>query len=184
MGLTGARWPEELAVEEAGVVLRGPDPVDAQAITDAVLANQDHLRRFLPWAETPSTVDQQAVRLATAREAMLVGGDATYTVLDAADEATVVGAVGLHRRRGPGVVEIGYWLVADRQGQGTMTHIVRRVAALAFDEDEAVHTVQIRCHRDNHRSAGVPRRLGFALVSEDGDHLVWELRRDLPPTIG
>ena len=182
--MTDTTWPEELAVEEAGVVLRAPDPVDAQAITDAVLANQEHLRRFLPWAESPSTVDQQAVRLATAREAMAAGGDATFTVLDAVDEGAVVGAIGLHRRRGPGVIEIGYWLVADRQGQGTMTRIVRRVAALAFDEDATVHTVQIRCHRDNHRSAGVPRRLGFALVSEDGDDLVWELRRGSAPTIG
>ena len=162
-------------MEDAGVVLHGPDPIDAQAITDAVLANQDHLRRFLPWAEAPLTVDQTAVRLATAREALLVGGDAAYTVLDASDGA-VVGAVGLHRRRGPGVIEIGYWLVADRQGKGTMTHIVRRATALAF-EDETVHTVQIRCHRDNHRSAGVPRRLGFRLVAEEADDLVWELPR-------
>jgi RimJ/RimL family protein N-acetyltransferase len=181
------RWPLEVTVESAGVRLRAPDPIDAQAITDAVVANRDHLRRFLPWAETPTTVDQQAVRLATIREALEAGADAIYTLVEVGDrdgererdgdgEDRVIGTVGLNRRQGPGIIEVGYWLVADAEGRGIMTEAVRRVVPLCF-EDETVDVVQIRCHRDNVRSAGVPRRLGFTLVAEDGDDLVWELRR-------
>jgi RimJ/RimL family protein N-acetyltransferase len=166
-------WPVEVAVDEVGIVLRAPDPIDAEAMTDAINANRDHLRRFLPWAEEPLTVDAQAVRLAVGREAFDHGGDATYTI---ASGTEIVGGLGAHRRRGPGIIEIGYWLTADAEGQGIITSAVRTLLPVCF-EDDGTHTVQIRCHRDNVRSAAVPRRLGFTLVAEEDDDLVWELRR-------
>ena len=168
-------WPLQLTVDGAAIPieLRAPDPIDAEAMTVAINANRDHLRRFLPWAEERAAVDAQAVRLAVGREAMEQGGDATYTIASG-DE--VVGGIGFHRRRGPGVLEIGYWLTADAQGNGVITAAVRTLLPQCFADGDT-HTVQIRCHRDNTRSAAVPRRLGFALVGEDGDDLVWEIHR-------
>jgi RimJ/RimL family protein N-acetyltransferase len=168
-------WPEEVVVEgaEVDVVLRAPDPIDAEAITDVVQANRDHLRRFLPWAEEPLPVDQQAVRLAVGREAFEQGGDVTYTIFSAGE---VIGGLGLHRRRGPGRIEIGYWLAADAEGQGVITSAVRELLPVCF-ADPTIDIAQIRCHRDNVRSAAVPKRLGFELVGEDGDSFVWELPR-------
>jgi RimJ/RimL family protein N-acetyltransferase len=160
-------------VEEAGVVLRGPDPRYAEAVTDAVNTNRDHLRRFLPWAEEPSTIDAQAVRLAVGREAFDLGADATYLMFDAATDE-LIGTVGLHRRRGPGRIEIGYWLVATAEGEGRITASVRQLLPVCF-ADDSIDIAQIRCHRDNVRSAAVPRRLGFELVGEEEDTLVWEL---------
>jgi RimJ/RimL family protein N-acetyltransferase len=168
-------WPDEVVVADVGVVLRAPDPIFAEAVTDAVNANRDHLRRFLPWAEEPATVDAQAVRLAVGREAFDLGADATYLLFEAATDE-LVGTVGLHRRRGPGRIEIGYWIVAEAEGRGLITSAVRELLPVCFT-DPTIHIAQILCHRDNVRSAAVPRRLGFGLVGEDGDSLVWELAR-------
>jgi RimJ/RimL family protein N-acetyltransferase len=170
-----ATWPEEVVVDGAAVpvVLRAPDPIDAEAISAAVRANRDHLRRFLAWAEEPLAVDQQAVRLAVGREAYEQGGDVTYTIFSGEE---VIGGLGLHRRRGPGRIEIGYWLVADAEGHGIITTAVRQLLAVCF-ADPTIDIAQIRCHRDNVRSAAVPARLGFDLVGEEDDSLVWELHR-------
>jgi RimJ/RimL family protein N-acetyltransferase len=51
---------------------------------------------------------------------------------------------------------------------------VRALLPICF-ADETIDIAQIRHRRDNGRSAAVPRRLGFELVGEDGDSLVWEL---------
>jgi ribosomal-protein-serine acetyltransferase len=168
-------WLQEIVVDEVGAVLRAPDPVDAEAVADAVNTNRDHLRRFLPWAEERATVDAQAVRLAIAREAFDLGADATYLLFDARTDE-LVGTIGLHRRRGPRRIELGYWLVASAEGRGLITACVRRLLPLCF-ADDTIDIAQIRCHRDNVRSAAVPRRLGFEFVGQEEDTLVWELEQ-------
>ena len=173
-------WPVEVEVG-GDVVLRAPDAIDAEAIAGAVNSSLSHLSRFLDWATEPTTVDNQAVRQAIAREAFDAGGDAMYTVFEG-DE--VVGAIGLHRRLGPDALEIGYWLRVGAEGRGIMTSAVRRAAALAFEVDR-VERVVIVCHPDNVRSAAIPARLGFTLVEVDErPRMVWELRRAAARTIG
>ena len=168
-------WPVEIAVEGfEGVVLRAPDPIDAAAIVDVVERSRAHLSRFLEWAAEPTTVDAQAVRLAVARAAFDAGGDGAYTLFEG-DE--VIGAVGVHRRAGPGALEVGYWLAAGAQWRGVMTGAVRAAIGVAFAVDDAERIV-IHCHPDNVRSAAIPRRLGFTLVEiDDRPRMVWELRR-------
>ena len=174
-------WPAEVGVVVDGtddVVLRAPDPIDAESTADAVNSSLSHLARFLDWAHEPTTIDFQALRLAIAREAFDAGGDALYTIFDG-DE--VAGGVGLHRRLGAGALEVGYWLRATHEGRGIMTAAVRTVVRLAFDVDGAARVV-IHCHPDNVRSAAIAQRLGFTLTGvDDRPRMVWELRRDAAP---
>ena len=173
-------WPVEVAVT-AELTLRAPDPIDAEAITEAVNSSLPRLAVFLDWATEPARVDDQAVRQAIARAAFDAGGDAMYTIFEGDD---VVGAVGLHRRLGPGAIEIGYWLRTGAEGRGIMSAAVRRAATLAFDVDGAERVV-IVCHPDNVRSAAIPARLGFTLVEvDDRPRMVWELRPTPARTIG
>ncbi len=177
-----SRWPAEIEVA-GGVVLRAPDPIDAEAIADAINQSLDHLRGFMVWASQPATVEQQATRLALAAEDFSAAGDAHYTMFFG-DE--VIGGLGLHRRQGAGVLEVGYWLRADHEGRGTMTSAVRAVLPVAFDVDGAAR-VMIRCDKANSRSAAIAQRLGFVLVDEEtfeveapaqsGRMLVWELSK-------
>lgn len=167
----------------AGVVLRAPDPVDAEAVTEAANSSLDHLRPFMEWAAEPATVDRQAVRLALAREDFAAGGDAHYTIFEG-DE--VSGGVGLHRRQGPDAIEIGYWVRADRQGRGIITASVSALLPVAFGA-EGIERVVIRCDEANTRSATIPQRLGFGLAGMEeydavapgqiGRMMRWELRR-------
>ncbi len=181
-------WPLAIEVDvenlgDGGVVLRAPDPIDASAATQAITASLDHLRPFMEWASKPPAVDQQALRLAVGREAFDAGGDANYLIFGG-DE--VIGGIGLHRRQGPGVLEIGYWLRPDREGGGVISAAVRALLRVAFEVDGAERVV-IRCDQANTRSAAVAERCGFTLVdvvddvpkapANTGRMMVWEQRR-------
>ncbi len=179
--MTETDWPTSIEVGD-GLVLRAPDPIDAEAVADAINSSLDHLRPFMAWAKGATAVDQQAVRLAISREAFDVGGDAGYTIFDGPD---VVGSMGLHRRGGPRDLEIGYWVRAGCEGRGIITRCARAVTALAFDAP--VDRVVIRCDAANVRSSAVAERLGFtfshveeaepAAPANTGRMMVWELRR-------
>jgi RimJ/RimL family protein N-acetyltransferase len=182
MGVTAGRWPAEIEVA-GGVVLRSPDPVDAEAVTAAINQSLDHLRGFMVWAAEAATVEQQATRLALAAEDFSAGGDAHYTMFLGDD---VIGGLGLHRRQGPGALEVGYWIRADHEGRGIMTSAVRAVLPVAFDVDGATRVV-IRCDEANARSAAIAQRLGFVRLgvqtfeveapAQSGRMLVWELSK-------
>ena len=185
-----AGWPLEIVVDaDEGIVLRAPDAIDAEAMADAINRSLAELGLWMPWASAPARVDDQAIRLAVAREAMDAGGDAIYTVFEAGD---VLGAVGVHARQGPGALEIGYWLRSDRTGRGIISRCVRALRDLALSRP-GIDRVEIHCDEANARSAGVARRAGFTHVgtrdeerSAPGDTnrtMVWEFRRgDEPET--
>ena len=89
-------------------------------------------------------------------------------------------------RRGPGTIEIGYFLHPSAVGHGYAT---RATAALteAGRRLRGVHHVLIFCDAANVRSAAIPRRLGYTLSrtearaveapAESGTTLVWEWPR-------
>jgi RimJ/RimL family protein N-acetyltransferase len=91
-------------------------------------------------------------------------------ILDPA-ETEVLGGTGLHRRQGPGTIEIGYWVRPDRAGRGLITRVAAALteAGLALED---VDEVRIRCDVANVRSSAIPRRLGYRLVGfEDAERL-------------
>lgn len=172
-------WPDEIDAGD-GLVLRRPDPIDAEAITEAIQDSLDELRPWMPWAADPPEVDQQAVRLAVVGEAFDAGGDASYTVFL---DDIVVGVVGVHDRVEPDGREIGYWLRTGWTGRGLMTRAVGALVQVVFDA--GVERIEIHCDEANRRSAGVPRRLGFHHVAtveeprsapaDTNRTMVWEL---------
>ena len=77
----------------------------------------------------------------------------------------LVGGTGYHRRIGPGGVEIGYWVAADRQGEGIATRSVHLLAAAALARPD-VDRVEIRHDVTNVASRRVCERSGFVLVGK------------------
>ena len=171
--------PERIVAGPVVLEVLGPEWADE--VADAINENLDHLRPWMVWAHRSTTTQEQAMRLAVAGEQARAGGDASYTILDG---GRVVGGCGLHRRDGD--LEIGYWLVADAEGQGFVTAAAAALARVAFERFDAP-TVTITCDEANVRSAAVPRRLGFAHVeTRDEDRsapadtnrtMVWRLAR-------
>ena len=83
-------------------------------------------------------------------------------------DGEVVGGSGLHRRRGPGVLEIGYWVHVDHVGKGIATETSAMLTTAAFTVP-GIERVEIHHDKANVASAGIPRRLGFTLAEETID---------------
>ena len=163
-------------VEAGDVVLEVHGPDDAAAVADAINDSLDHLRPWMEWAQRPTNVQEQAMRLAMNVERAQAGGDVVYSIVDGGGR--VVGGCGLHHRGEPESIEIGYWLRAGETGKGYVTAAAAGLTRVAFDEFRR-EIVRITCSKDNERSAAVPARLGFTMVGlRDDATMVWELRID------
>lgn len=147
------------ALSAPPVRLRRWRPEDLDPLERELDHSRAHLAEWLPWA---GAADRQSLAhfLLASQASFDARTDFGYAVWDQA--ATLVGGAGLHARRGPGALEIGYWIAVDRIGRGYATAAARALteAALALGD---VERVVIRCDEANTRSAAVPRKLGYRL---------------------
>jgi RimJ/RimL family protein N-acetyltransferase len=137
----------------------------------------------MAWASTPMDVEQRGEWILEDRRSREAGGDRIYG-LWLGDR--IVGGCGLHRRVGPGGLEIGYWIHAAFVRRGLATEAVRRLVAIAF-EDPEIDRVEIHHDVANERSGLVARAAGFTHVedrsdepaapAETGVERVWRLTR-------
>ncbi|HLY48612.1 MAG TPA: GNAT family protein [Solirubrobacteraceae bacterium] len=157
--------PEHL--EGYGVTLRRWRADDVELLHRAVDESYAHLRPWMDWvAQEPLSVEQRRAMLRRWEEDWRAGGDIIYGTM--IDEARVAGGCGLHHRRGPGVLEIGYWTHPAhlRRGIATAAALLLTDAAFALPD---IEFVEIHQDRANTASRGVPRRLGYELVEERPD---------------
>ena len=103
-----------------------------------------------------------------------MGGD---SVLGLFVDGAVAGSFGLHRRRGPETLEIGYWVHVDHLRQGLATRAAGLLSEAALSVP-GITRVEIHHDKANTASAGVPRKLGYQLVGERPD------RPEAPGEIG
>ncbi|MGA2837695.1 MAG: GNAT family protein [Acidimicrobiales bacterium] len=168
------------------VDLRRWEPDQASALLDAVEASIAELRPWMPWAAVPPTEDGLRARLTEGVDAFDGDEEWTYTVAEPG-AGRVLGSVGVHRRGDAATVEIGYWIRTDVTGRGYATMCARALTATAFTHLPWVLRTEIRMDEANHRSAAVPRRLGYRLdrevdreivaPAESGRGLVWVMER-------
>jgi RimJ/RimL family protein N-acetyltransferase len=176
---TGA--PPEM-VEAGLLILRRVRAADAGAIAAAVGASLDHLRPWMAWA-VPEAADlrTQQVRVTEADEMWAAGTDYIYSVITA-DEGTLVGAIGMHRRIGDGGIEIGYWTAVQQTRRGFATAAAQALTSVALGMP-GVRRVEIHCDEANIASNAIPRKLGYRLdriddhepeaPGERGRRLIW-----------
>lgn len=161
--------PRELLpqrVEGDGVLLRRWLVSDAEALARAVTESEDHLRPWMAFmAHEPQTLEQRRAMLREREREWLQGGDVMLGVFI---DGEVAGSCGLHRRRGPFALEIGYWVHPDYTGRGLASTVVRLLTDAAFSV-AAIASVEIHTDKANLASAAVPRRLGFRFVGETPD---------------
>jgi RimJ/RimL family protein N-acetyltransferase len=141
----------------------------------AVNESLTHLAPWMEWAQDPAT-DGSIGRFL----------EFGYVLIDPDAEA-IVGGCGLHRRLGPGAIEIGYWVHVGHTRRGIAT----AVAAALRDEAYAigVERVELHCDETNVASAGVARSAGFQLVGtvprpprtpgESGMEMIWRPRGEI-----
>ena len=160
---------------------------DAEAFNAAVHESLDELRPWMPWAaEEPRPVAERLELIRRWARERREGGDHSFGIfLDGA----VAGACGLHRRIGPGGLEIGYWVRTRDTGRGVATEAARRLCEHAF-ADPAVDHVEIHHDRANAASGRIPAKLGFERIEErpnapeapgeEGVEVIWRLNRRGP----
>ena len=157
------------------MALRRWRPEDAPILHQAVKESVEHLRPWMGWvAQEPLALDQRRAMLRRWEQTWLGGGDANYGIFVGDD---VAGACGLHYRRGPKAIEIGYWVHPAFLRRGAATGAAWLLTDAAFAVPGIEH-VEIHHDKANERSRGVPHRLGYRLTGEAPDP------RDAPAEIG
>lgn len=134
------------------------DLADADELFSLTDANRLYLRRWLPWLDSVRRVDDTRtfIRAAQAQAARNDGVQLALVVDD-----RIAGVVGHHqvdwRNRS---TSLGYWIGESYQGRGLTTAACRALIGRAF-ESARLNRVEIRCAVGNHRSRGIPVRLGL-----------------------
>ena len=183
--------PERIALDD-GITLRWFTADDADAIARAVGESLDHLKPWMPWADAQSAdVAFQRERLRHQPQQRARGEEWQYGIF-ASDADTVLGSIGLMTRRGPGTLEIGYWVHVDAGNRGLATRAARALTDVGMRTRD-IDRMIITCDEANVRSAAIPPRIGYTLErveqrqpeapGESGRMQIWVLRtRTAPPT--
>lgn len=169
-------FPEEFYTDR--LIIRAPKVEDAEAVQRAVVASQDALKDWMPWAQEKESIEQRVRNLRQAVADFITRKDLRLHLF-LKETGEFVGCSGLHRidwdvRK----FEIGYWIDSKFEGKGLMTEAVERITTFAFEELKA-NRVEIRCDSENVRSRSVAERLGYILegtlhhdsLSADGKRL-------------
>ncbi|WP_180356386.1 MULTISPECIES: GNAT family N-acetyltransferase [Kitasatospora] len=176
-----ARPPELLDLPD-GFVLRRRTLADADTVNEVIVRDLEHLRPWMAWATTAPTLERSREMTKIGWQLWEDGTDFMYVLGRADQPGSVLGMFGLHRRIGPGAIEIGYWVAREYTGRSLATNGAAALteAALALPD---VERVEIHCDQANAASAAVPRKLGYRLdrvheespttPAETGKKLIW-----------
>jgi len=158
------RLPDRISTPR--LVLRPWTEDDVDDLAAAIRASLDHLRPWMPWvAHEPLGREQRLDLIRQWCAEWEAGGDAVY---GAFRDGLVIGGCGLHRRSGPGVLDIGYWIHAQHTQKGYAKELTLALATTALALP-GVDRVDLHHDRANVASGGVPRSLGFTFVGERED---------------
>jgi RimJ/RimL family protein N-acetyltransferase len=156
--------PSRLETER--LILRCPRPGDGALLADAERESHDELRPWMPWAQTPRTLEDAEVYCRRMAAKFILREDLVFLAFERdADggEGRLVASTGLHRmdwavRR----FEIGYWRRTGCGGRGVVTEAAAALADLCFDRLDA-RRVELRMDDRNAASWRVAERIGFTL---------------------
>lgn len=134
------------------------DEKHAPSIFGMVDGNRNHLRPWLPFVDRMQTVEFTHNFVKGAMQRNKDGIEYAFVVFH---EEQMVGRVGVYKIDHQNKIgEIGYWIVENAQGKGIMTQACRAMIDLCFNELQ-LNRIEIKCGVGNHKSKGIPERLGF-----------------------
>jgi RimJ/RimL family protein N-acetyltransferase len=146
----------------ARVVVRPYERADAPALKAAVEESRDHLRPWMPWADTHQRIEE-TLDFCAGMKARWIRREAFSGGIFLRADGHLVGGAGLQspnwEARG---FEIGYWLRASATGHGYVREAAAALSRFAFEWLDAERVV-IRCDANNARSAHVAESLGYTL---------------------
>lgn len=129
---------------------------EAYALIDS---NRAYLGQWLPWVAHTDSVEAVHGFFSERLLSFARGESLTCTVFYQGQMAGVIGYNEIKQENATG--KIGYWLGEDFTSKGIMTLAVHELIQLGREYFQ-LQKVEIRCATGNHRSRGIPERLGFA----------------------
>jgi len=153
--------PPEI-IDAGEVVLKRWQPAWAEEAAAAVRESLPELKQFLPWATDPHDVEASRTFIEKSVGDWDKATTFNYAIFTAAGD--LAGSIGLMTRRGPGVLEIGYWTRTSHTGRGYMTAAVEALTRVAFTLP-GIERVAILHDAGNPASAAVAAKAGFVEVS-------------------
>lgn len=135
------------------------EPRDAKELTKVVRGNQEHLKKWLIWAENKPSVYEYEVSVIPAWLKKFADGNGFEVGVYYQEE--LVGMIGLHYIDSKNkTTEIGYWLSQSFEGKGIITKAVQKLIDYCFVELK-LNRIMIRAAKGNRKSRAIPERLGF-----------------------
>ncbi|TFE00488.1 GNAT family N-acetyltransferase [Jeotgalibacillus salarius] len=133
---------------------------DAERLFELTDRSRHYLREWLPWLDGTKTVEDTRDFITFSMKGLAANTSMTTMILY---KGEIVGAASFNELNWTNkVAYIGYWLDQHYQGNGIMTRVAKGLTDYAFDELN-MNKVDIRAAVENHKSRGVPERLGFKL---------------------
>jgi RimJ/RimL family protein N-acetyltransferase len=153
-------FPDSFETER--LFIRAPRAGDGQAINDAVRESHEHLKPWMPWAQTISEVEETEELVRRGAVRWILRED-LWMLLFRKSDGLYVGGSGLHRIDwSVPAFETGYWVRKSLEGQGYIGEAVVAITNFAFRIIGA-ERMEIRCDTRNRRSANVAQRAGYTL---------------------
>lgn len=133
-------------------------PELAEPIFQVVDQQRDFLRRWLPWVDETTTLEDTKTFI---RESMGHNTKGTRLIAFIMKGSELAGSIGVvqfikdHRK-----CEIGYWLREDLQGQGVMSRVCSGFVNYLFKTKD-LNRIEVLVAVGNQKSRAIPLRLGF-----------------------
>lgn len=141
---------------------------DAEAVFAAVNASREHLLPWMPWSRGHRQLADTVKYIAEQIIAQSAGPGFTNIGVGVFDRTSgeFLGGTGVHDvRPETASCETGYWMRADRCGQGFATEACARVISWAMQDQSAgglgLRRVRLFCSSANAASRRVPEKLGL-----------------------
>jgi ribosomal-protein-serine acetyltransferase len=142
------------------LMLRPIEVQDAAKVLDLILANEHHLKLWLPWIVKPMTIHTILSYIEMSERKRVQQNGCEWVVVYKNEICGIVALQHidwLNRK-----ATIGYWLGAAYEGKGLVTRSVEAVVRRAFD-DLKLNRVEMFCADKNLKSRAIPERLSFRI---------------------
>ncbi len=160
--------PPEPPLRADGIVLRPPQPADAEGIRQA--CQDPDIQRWIAAVPSPYTAEDARVFVAWSQQGWRTGEDASFVICERESNA-LLGTIGLGLdRREHGIASIGYWLAREARGRGIATEAVKLCSRWAFRE-LAIERLELYTEPGNEPSQRVAERAGFTREGIARGHL-------------
>ncbi|KAA9325987.1 GNAT family N-acetyltransferase [Adhaeribacter soli] len=120
--------------------------------------NRTHLKTWLTWVDFMQSADNFRSFIKGAQQRAADNQEASFMILHARKVAGRIGLYYLDHQNKTGA--IGYWLGEEFQGKGLVTEACKEIIGHGFTA-LGLNRIEIKCATGNHKSQGIPERLGF-----------------------